>query len=62
MSGAVIAMIKIKKKLCIFCEKRRKNTENRVTNTDGSLILITTNKMIPYQNLKEIRQSYGIND
>jgi hypothetical protein len=62
MLKAVIAIIKIKKDLCIFCERKRKNTENKAINTDGSLMPVTTNKMIPYQNLEKIRQSYGIND
>jgi hypothetical protein len=62
MSGAIIAIIKIKKDLCIFCKGKRKDTKNKATNTDGSLVPVTTNKVIPYQNLKEVRQSYGIND
>jgi hypothetical protein len=62
MSGAIIAMIKTKKDLCIFYKKRKKNTKNRITNTDGSLLPVTINKVIPYQNLEKIRQSYGIDD
>jgi hypothetical protein len=48
MSGAVITMIKIEKDLYIFCEGRKKDTKDRVTNTDGSLIPVIINKMIPY--------------
>jgi hypothetical protein len=62
MSGAVIFIIKIEEDLCIFYERRRKNTKNRATNTDGSLVPVTINKVVPYQNLKKIRQSYGVND
>jgi thioredoxin-related protein len=48
MSGVVIAIIKIEKKLCIFCERRKKNTKDRAINTDGSLVPVTTNKVISY--------------
>jgi hypothetical protein len=62
MSGAMIAIIKIEKDLYIFCKGRKKNIKNRATNTDGNLMPVTTNKMIPYQNLEKIRQSYDIDD
>jgi hypothetical protein len=62
MSGAIIAIIKIEKDLCIFCEKRKRNTKNRAINTDESLMPVIINKVISYQNLEEIRQSYGVND
>jgi hypothetical protein len=62
MSEAIIAMIKTKKNLCIFCEGKKKNTENRAINTDGNLVPVIINKVIPYQNLEKIRQSYGVND
>jgi hypothetical protein len=60
MSGAVIVIMKIEKDLCIFCEKRRKGTEDRVINTDGSLVPVIINKVILYRNLKKVRLSYGI--
>jgi hypothetical protein len=60
MSGAMIAMIKIEKNLCIFCEGRKKDTEKRAINTDGSLIPVMVNKVIPYRNLEKVRLSYGI--
>jgi hypothetical protein len=62
MSEVIIAMIKIEKDLCIFYEGRKKDIKNKATNTDGSLIPVTINKMVPYRNLEEIRLSYGIND
>jgi hypothetical protein len=62
MSGAVIVIIKIKEDLCIFCKGRRKSIEDRVINTDGSLVPVIINKVVPYQNLEEVRQSYGIGD
>jgi hypothetical protein len=61
MSGAVIAIIKIKKDLYIFCEGRRRDTEDRATNTDGNLVPATINKVVPYRNLEEVRLSYSIN-
>jgi hypothetical protein len=61
MSGAIIAIIKIKKDLCIFCEERKKDTENKATNTDGSLVPVTINKVVLYRNLEEVRLSYNIN-
>jgi hypothetical protein len=48
MLGAVIIIIKIEEKLCIFCERRRKNTEDRATNTDGSLVPVIINKVVLY--------------
>jgi hypothetical protein len=60
MSETVIAIMKIEKDLYIFCEKRRKDTEDRATNTDGNLIPVIINKVIPYRNLEKIRLSYGI--
>jgi hypothetical protein len=62
MSGAMITMIKIEEDLCIFYKGKKKNTEDRATNTDGSLIPVIINKIVLYQNLEEIRQSYGINN
>jgi hypothetical protein len=62
MSGAVIAIIKIEKDLCIFCERKRKNTKNRATNTDGNLMPVIVNKVISYRNLEKIRLSYDIDD
>jgi hypothetical protein len=62
MSGAIIVMIKIKKDLCIFCEGRRKNIKDRITNTDGSLVPVIINKVVPYRNLEKVRLSYNIDD
>jgi hypothetical protein len=62
MSGAIIAIIKIKKNLYIFCKEKRKNTRDRAINTNGNLIPVITNKIIPYRNLKEVRRSYNINN
>jgi hypothetical protein len=62
MSGAVIAIIKIKENLCIFYEERKKDTKDRATNTDGSLVPVIINKVILYRNLEEIRLFYGIDD
>jgi hypothetical protein len=55
MSGAIITIIKIEKDLCIFCKKKRKNTRDRATNTDGSLMPVIINKVISYQNLEKVR-------
>jgi hypothetical protein len=60
MSGAIIIMIKIEENLCIFCEGRKKDTEDRAINTDGNLMPVIINKVIPYRNLEKIRLSYGI--
>jgi hypothetical protein len=60
MSGAVITIIKIEKDLCIFC-KRKKNTRDKATNTDGSLMPVIINKIVPYRNLEKMRLFYGIN-
>jgi hypothetical protein len=62
MSGAVIIIIKTEKDLCIFCEGKRKDIKDRATNTDGNLVPVIINKVIPYRNLKKVRQSYGIDD
>jgi hypothetical protein len=48
--------------LCIFCKEKRNRIQNQVINTDGSLMPVTINKVVPYRNLEEIRRSYGIND
>jgi hypothetical protein len=60
MSGAVIVIIKIEKDLYIFCKRRRKDTEDKAINTDGSLIPVIINKVIPYKNLEKVRLSYSI--
>jgi hypothetical protein len=62
MSGAVIAIMRIKKNLYIFYERKKKDIKDRVTNTDGSLVLVIINKVVPYRNLEEIRLFYGIDD
>jgi hypothetical protein len=60
MSGAVIAIIKIEKDLYIFCKGKRRNTEDRATNTNGSLVPVKVNKIVFYRNLEKMRLSYGI--
>jgi hypothetical protein len=62
MSETIITIIKIEKDLYIFCERRKKDIKNRATNTDGNLMPVTVNKVIPYRNLEEMRQSYGIDN
>jgi hypothetical protein len=62
MSGAVIAIIKIKEDLCIFCEGKRKDIKDRAINTDGSLVFVIISKVISYRNLEEMRLSYGIDN
>jgi hypothetical protein len=57
---AVIAMMRIEKNLYIFYEKRKRDTKNRVTNTDGNLVPVTINKVILYRNLEEVRLFYEI--
>jgi hypothetical protein len=52
--------MKTEKDLYIFCERKKKDIENRATNTDGSLMPVTINKMISYRNLKKIRLFYSI--
>jgi hypothetical protein len=60
MSGTVIIIMKIKEDLYIFCEKRRKGTEDKAINTDGSLMPVIINKMIFYRNLEKVRLSYNV--
>jgi hypothetical protein len=60
MSGAIIVIMKIEKDLYIFYKGKRKNTENKAINTDGSLVPVIVNKMVPYRNLKKVRLSYDI--
>jgi hypothetical protein len=60
MSGAVIIIMKIEKNLYIFYKGKKKDTENRVINTDGSLMPVIINKVVLYRNLEKVRLSYGI--
>jgi hypothetical protein len=62
MLGAIITMIKIEEDLYIFYKRRRKDTRDKTTNTDGNLMPVATNKMVLYRNLKKMRQSYGIDN
>jgi hypothetical protein len=48
--------------LCIFCKRKKNKTQDQATNTDGNLISVTINKIVPYRNLEEMRRSYSIND
>jgi hypothetical protein len=48
--------------LYIFYERKRNKTQNQITNTDGNLMPVIINKIIPYRNLKKVRQSYNINN
>jgi hypothetical protein len=41
--------------LCIFYEKKRNKTQDKAINTDGNLIPVIINKVIPYRNLEKIR-------
>jgi hypothetical protein len=43
MSEAIIAIIKKELNLCIFCEKRRKDTNDKNINTDRNLVLTVIN-------------------
>jgi hypothetical protein len=48
ITGIMIAIIKTEKNLCIFCERRKKDTEDRAININGNLVPVTVNKVIPY--------------
>jgi hypothetical protein len=48
--------------LYIFYKGKRNRTQDQTINTDGNLIPVTINKIIPYRNLEKIRRSYGINN
>jgi hypothetical protein len=48
--------------LYIFYKKKKNRTQDQATNTNGNLILVIINKMVPYRNLEEIRRSYNINN
>jgi hypothetical protein len=48
--------------LCIFYKKKRNKTQDQAINTDGNLVPVIINKMVPYRNLKKVRQSYSINN
>jgi hypothetical protein len=55
ISGAVIVIIKTEEDLYIFCEGKRRNTEDKAINTDESLVSVIINRVMPYQSLEEIR-------
>jgi hypothetical protein len=55
-------MIGTEMDLCIFCKEKRNKTQDQTINTDGSLVSVIINKVIPYRNLEKIRRSYGIDD
>jgi hypothetical protein len=55
-------MMGTERDLYIFYKRKRNRTQDQAINTDGNLIPVIINKVIPYRNLKEIRQSYDIND
>jgi hypothetical protein len=48
--------------LYIFCKGKRNKTQDQAINTDGNLVPVIINKIIPYRNLEEVRRSYNIND
>jgi hypothetical protein len=48
--------------LYIFYERKKNRIQDQTINTDGNLIPVIINKVIPYRNLEEIRRSYDIND
>jgi hypothetical protein len=60
MSGIIIAIMKKESNLCIFYKERRKDINNKDTNTDRNLVLITVNKVVSYRDFQELRFSYGI--
>jgi hypothetical protein len=55
-------IIRIEMDLCIFYKRKRNKTQDQATNTDGNLIPVTINKIIPYRNLEKIRRFYGIDN
>jgi hypothetical protein len=58
----MIIIIKTEMDLCIFCKKKKNKTQDQATNTDGNLIPVIINKVVPYRNLEKIRRSYGIDN
>jgi hypothetical protein len=48
--------------LYIFYKEKRNRTQNQAINTDGNLIPVIINKVIPYRNLEKVRRSYSINN
>ena len=51
MSEAIIAIIKEELNLYIFCEERRKDTNNKNINTDRNLVLTVVNQIVSYRDL-----------
>ena len=62
ISGTVAIIMGIEMDLYIFYKGKKNRTQDQTTNTDGNLVPVTINKVVPYRNLKEIRRSYGINN
>jgi hypothetical protein len=62
MSGIVIAIIRTEENLYIFYKRRKKDTKDRAINTDGSLMPVIINKVVPYRDLEELRLFYKVND
>jgi hypothetical protein len=62
ISGTVTTIIRTKMDLYIFCKRKKNKTQDQTTNTDGNLVPVTINKIIPYRNLEKIRRSYDINN
>jgi hypothetical protein len=48
--------------LYIFCKEKKNRTQDQIINTDGNLVPVIINKIVPYRNLEEIRRFYNIND
>jgi hypothetical protein len=60
MSETVIVMIKEESSLYIFYERKRKDTNDKSTNTDRNLVPIVVNQVVLYRDLQQLQQSYGI--
>jgi hypothetical protein len=58
----VTTIIGTKVNLYIFYKEKKNKIQNQAINTDGNLVPVTINKIVPYRNLKKMRLSYGIND
>jgi hypothetical protein len=55
-------MIGTEMDLYIFYKGKRNRTQDQTINTDGNLMPITINKVIPYRNLEKIRRFYDIDN
>jgi hypothetical protein len=60
ITGTVITIIRSELDLCIFCENKKYKIRNQIINTDKNLVPI--NKVIPYQNLEDLRLLFSVNE